>query len=104
MKRKWKSFLRKAFKAINRYIRRNPAVVYGWITVITTFLVRRYPDLPSDLVALTILSLFGLSKTVQKVEDKKTQEALCGNLPKEEYGKTPRQNSRKTRTKKSRNA
>ena len=64
------------------YIHRNPAVVYGWIVVISTSIVKKYPNLPNELIVITILSIFGLSKQVQKVEDKKTQEALYTEPPK----------------------
>ena len=77
-----KNPLKQLIKDANAYIHKYPAVVYGWITVISTFLVKRYPNIPNELIVITILSMFGLSKQVQKVEDKKTEEALYTDPPK----------------------
>jgi hypothetical protein len=57
-------------------------IAYGWLTVLTTYIVKKFPDIPNDLVLLTLMTLFGLSVKVQKIENDKTKEALYKQPPK----------------------
>jgi hypothetical protein len=66
----------KFWKKIKRAIHKNPTIVYGWASVLSTYLVKQYPEVPNELVILTLLSFLGLSHQVQRIEDKKTEEAL----------------------------
>ena len=63
-------------KKIKKLLRNNPTIVYGWASVGATYIVKQYPDIPNELITLTLLSFLGLSHQVQKIEDKKTEEAL----------------------------
>jgi hypothetical protein len=57
-------------------------IAYGWLTVLTTYIVKKFPDISNDLVLLTLMTLFGLSVKVQKIENEKTKEALYKQPPK----------------------
>lgn len=74
----------KFWKKVRSAIHKNPTIVYGWASVISTYLVRNYPEIPNELIVLTLLSFLGLSHQVQRVEDKKTEEALYAKPPKGE--------------------
>ena len=74
----------KFWKKIKRAIHKNPSIVYGWSSVLSTYLVKQYPEVPNELVILTLLSFLGLSHQVQRIEDKKTEEALYTEPPKGE--------------------
>lgn len=80
--------LKKVWYSIKRYAHKNPALAYGWLVVLSTYIVRKFPGLPNELVAVTLLSLLGLGKRVQSIEDEKTEQALYTNPPKENNGKT----------------
>jgi hypothetical protein len=69
-------------KRIKQYFHNNPMIAYGWLTVLTTYIVKRFPEIPNDLILLTLMTLFGLSLKVQKIEDNKTIEALYKEPPK----------------------
>jgi len=71
----------KFWKKIKKAMRDNPTIIYGWASVGATYIVKRYPDIPNELIILTLLSFLGLSHQVQKIEDKKTQEALYTQPP-----------------------
>ena len=75
---------------IKKYAHKNPAIAYGWLVVISTYIVKQFPSLPNELIAVSLLSLLGLGKRVQSIEDGKTEEALYTNPPKENNGKTSR--------------
>jgi len=74
----------KLLKKIKKLLRNNPTIVYGWASVISTYVVKKYPDIPNDLIIVTLLSFIGLSHQIQRIEDKKTQEALYTEPPKGE--------------------
>jgi len=74
----------KLWKKIRKAIHKNPTIVYGWASVGSTYLVKKYPEIPNELIILTLLSFLGLSHQVQRIEDKKTQEALYTTPPKGE--------------------
>jgi len=71
----------KFLKKIKKLLRNNPTIVYGWTSVGATYIVKRYPDIPNELITLTLLSFLGLSHQIQRIEDKKTQEALYTQPP-----------------------
>ena len=64
------------YKTIKKLLRNNPTIVYGWASVGATYIVKKYPEIPNELITLTLLSFLGLSHQIQKIEDKKTKEAL----------------------------
>jgi len=72
----------KLIKHFRAYFHNNPMIAYGWLTVLTTYIVKKFPDIPNDLVLLTLMTLFGLSVKVQKIENEKTKEALYKQSPK----------------------
>lgn len=92
--------MKRFWHKVKNYSHKNPYIVYGWIVVFTTYLVKRFPDLPNELIIMTLLSLFGIGKKIQSIEDNKTLQAL-EEEPTEEnrkkYGKAPRQSFRSTR-------
>ena len=77
VKRKSKARLSRLRKFVNT----NPAIAYGWATVMAAYVVRSYPEIPKELIALTLLTMLGLSRQVQKIENKKTLEALYSDPP-----------------------
>jgi O-antigen ligase len=74
----------KFWKFIKKAVKHNPTIVYGWASVGSTYIVKQYPEVPNELVILTLLSFLGLSHQVQRIEDKKTEEALYTTPPKGE--------------------
>ena len=72
----------KLIKHFKTYFHNNPMIAYGWLTVLTTYIVKKFPDIPNDLVLLTLMTLFGLSVKVQKIENDKTKDALYKEPPK----------------------
>lgn len=82
--------MKNLLKKIKKALHNNPTIVYGWASVGATYLVKKYPDIPNELIILTLLSFLGLSHKVQRIEDKKTEQALYTNPTKENNGKTPR--------------
>ena len=78
------AIMKKFIKFIKRAIRHNPTIIYGWASVGSTYIVKKYPEIPNELIILTLLSFLGLSHQVQRIEDKKTEEALYTQTPKGE--------------------
>ena len=78
---KVKTASKKHVSRLKKLINANPAIAYGWATVIAAYLVRSYPEIPKELVAVTLLTMLGLSHQVQKIENKKTLDALNTNPP-----------------------
>jgi hypothetical protein len=72
----------KILKQFRAYFHSNPMIAYGWLTVLTTYIVKKFPDIPNDLILLTLMTLFGLSIKVQKIENEKTKDALYKEPPK----------------------
>jgi hypothetical protein len=72
----------KIIQSIRGYFHNNPMVAYGWLTALTTYIVKKFPEIPNDLILLTLMTLFGLSVKVQKVENRKTKDALYKEPPK----------------------
>jgi hypothetical protein len=72
----------KIIKHFRAYFHNNPTVAYGWLTILTTYIVKKFPDIPNDLILLTLMTLFGLSIKVQKIEDNKIKDALYKEPPK----------------------
>jgi hypothetical protein len=71
----------KLWRKIKKAIHKNPTIIYGWASVGATYLVKKYPEVPNELIILTLLSFLGLSHQVQRIEDKKTEEALYTQPP-----------------------
>ena len=74
----------KFWKKVKKAIHNNPTIIYGWASVGATYIVKKYPEIPNELIIFTLLSFLGLSHRVQKIEDKKTEEALYTEAPKGE--------------------
>jgi len=72
----------KIIKHFRAYFQNNPMIAYGWLTALTTYIVKKFPDIPNELVLLTLMTLFGLSVKVQKIENNKTNDALYKEPPK----------------------
>ena len=69
-------------RRIKAYVHNNPARVYAFCFAIATFITRMYPDIPVEAVVVVLLALLGVGDRVQRVEDKKTLEALYKQPPK----------------------
>lgn len=58
------------------YIKRNPARVYAFCFALAAFAARLYPSIPVEAVVVVFLAFLGIGNGVQRLEDKKTLEAL----------------------------
>jgi hypothetical protein len=67
---------------VKAYVHNNPARVYAFCFAIAAFVTRMYPDIPVEAVVVVLLALLGVGDRVQRVEDKKTLEALYKQPPK----------------------
>lgn len=67
--------------SVKAYIHKNPARVYALCVAVATFVARMYPEIPIEAVVVILLALLGIGDSVQRVEDKKTLEALYKQPP-----------------------
>jgi len=70
-------------RRIKCYIHKNPARVYAFCFAVAAFVTRMYPDIPVEAVVVLLLALLGVGDRIQRVEDKKTLEALYTEPPKD---------------------
>ena len=63
-------------KGLSEFGKRNPARIYTFASVIAIYVTKKVPGLPIESVIIVIAALFGLGEGVQRVENKKTKEAL----------------------------
>lgn len=62
---------------IRAFIRRNPARVAAWVSATVAIVMTAVgSELPADAVTIFVLSSLGLGEYAQRVEDRKTAEAL----------------------------
>lgn len=65
------------FERLKGFAHRNPVRVTAWISATIALLLTVFaPDLPVEPVVIFVLSSLGLGEYAQRVEDKKTVEAL----------------------------
>jgi hypothetical protein len=65
------------FERLKGFAHRNPVRVTAWISAsVALLLTVLAPDLPVEPVVIFVLSSLGLGEYAQRVEDKKTVEAL----------------------------
>lgn len=65
------------FERLKGFAHRNPVRVTAWVSAtIALLLTVLAPDLPVEPVVIFVLSSLGLGEYAQRVEDKKTVEAL----------------------------
>jgi hypothetical protein len=63
--------------SLKEFAYRNPVRVTAWVTATVALLVTAFaPDLPVEPVVIFVLSSLGLGEYAQRVENKKTIEAL----------------------------
>jgi hypothetical protein len=74
------------FMSIKDFAKKNPARTYGYVVALGAYFAKTVPAFPQDLFMLFIMGALGLGESVQRVEDKKTEEALYTEVPK----KTPK--------------
>ena len=67
---------------IKCYIYKNPARVYAFCSALAAFITRMFPEIPVEAVVVLLLALLGVGDRIQRVEDKKTLEALYTEPPK----------------------
>ncbi|NDB81329.1 MAG: hypothetical protein EB127_01070 [Alphaproteobacteria bacterium] len=76
--------LKRMAKGLAAFGKRNPARVYTFASAMAIYITKKVPGLPIESVIILIAALFGLGESVQRVENKKTTEALMTDLPKGE--------------------
>ena len=58
------------------YTRKNPAKIAGYISAIILYINKRIPGFPIDIIIPSIMLLIAMGEGSQRIEDKKTIEAL----------------------------
>lgn len=58
------------------YTKRNPAKIAGYISALILYFNKHFPHLPIDIIIPSVMIMIGMGESAQKVEDKKTIEAL----------------------------
>lgn len=74
--------LKKLYQGVRRYAKKNPAKMYSYAAMLAVSVVKKFPEVPAELVIVIIMSFFGLGDQVQKIENSKTEEALYTLPPK----------------------
>jgi hypothetical protein len=77
---------RKYITALRRYTYTNPARIYSYLAVIATYVVRKFPEIPAELLILTAMTIIGVGDQVQRIEDRKTLKAFY-ELPPDNFSK-----------------
>jgi hypothetical protein len=63
--------------SLKEFAYRNPVRVTAWVTATVALLITAFaPDLPVEPVVVFVLSSLGLGEYAQRVENRKTVEAL----------------------------
>lgn len=73
--------IKKIAKGLSEFGKRNPARIYTFASAFAIYLTKKVPGLPIESVIIVIAALFGLGESVQRVENKKTKEALMTSPP-----------------------
>jgi hypothetical protein len=76
--------LKRIAKGFSNFGRKNPARIYTFASAMAIYITKKVPGLPVESIIIVIAALFGLGESVQRVENKKTTEALMTNPPKGE--------------------
>lgn len=61
---------------IAKYTRRNPARISGYLSAIVLYFNKHFPDFPIDIAIPSVMLIIGMGESAQKLEHKKTIEAL----------------------------
>lgn len=61
---------------IATYTRKNPAKISGYLSAILLYINKRIPGFPIDIIIPSIMLLIAMGEGSQRIEDKKTIEAL----------------------------
>lgn len=65
------------FDSLKEFVYRNPVRVTAWVSASVALLLSAFaPDLPVEPVVVFVLSSLGLGEYAQRLENKKTVEAL----------------------------
>ena len=67
---------------MQRYAHKNPAKMYSYAAMLAVYTVKKFPEVPAELVIVIVMGFFGLGDQVQKIENHKTEEALYTPPPK----------------------
>ncbi len=59
------------------FVKTNPARLYAVAGAALALVTFYFPDLPSALILAFVAALLGVGETVQRVEDRKTADALA---------------------------
>ena len=69
------------FIKIKKFAKKNPARTYGYVAALGAYFAKTIPSFPQELFMLFLMGILGLGESVQRVEDKKTNEALMTPPP-----------------------
>ena len=61
---------------LSNYVRKNPAKIAGYLSAIVLYINKRIPGFPIDIIIPSIMLLIAMGEGAQKLEDRKTIEAL----------------------------
>lgn len=58
------------------YTRKNPAKIAGYLSALILYFNKHFPHFPIDIIIPSVMIMIGMGEAAQKIEDKKTIEAL----------------------------
>ena len=58
------------------YTRKNPAKIAGYLSAVILYFNKHFPHFPIDIAIPSIMIMIGMGESAQKLEHKKTIEAL----------------------------
>ena len=58
------------------YTRKNPAKIAGYLSALILYFNKHFPHFPIDVIIPSVMIMIGMGEAAQRVEDKKTIEAL----------------------------
>ena len=58
------------------YTRKNPAKLAGYFSAVILYFNKHFPHFPIDIAIPSIMLMIGMGESAQRIEDKKTIEAL----------------------------
>ena len=58
------------------YTRKNPAKIAGYLSAVILYFNKHFPHFPIDIAIPSIMLMIGMGESAQRIEDKKTIEAL----------------------------
>ena len=58
------------------YTRKNPAKIAGYLSAVILYFNKHFPHFPIDIAIPSIMLMIGMGESAQRIEHKKTIEAL----------------------------